>query len=829
MDVFYFGANGADGDASQRELLGGKGAGLAEMAQLKIPVPPGFTIPTTLCRYYHAHNNQLPPDFEDSVRQGMARIESALNLRFGDPEGPLLVSVRSGAAQSMPGMMETILNLGITSQTIDGIARRTGNSQFARDIHQRFLHMYSDVVGVSEVPQDPWEQLWGAIRAVFRSWNSKRAIEYRRIYGIPNEGGTAVNIQAMVFGNTGDRSGTGVAFTRNPSTGMHEFFGEFLVNAQGEDVVAGIRTPQPIAEMQRVMPKAYAQLTEITQVLERRFHDMQDIEFTVEDDTLWMLQTRAGKRTAKAAVRLAVEMHREGVLTQNEAVLRVQPEQIDQLLHPMIDPAAQKTILAKGLAASPGAAVGQVVFDADDAMHWTHDGKKVILVRLETSPDDIQGMHVAEGFLTSCGGLTSHAAVVARGMGKPCVVGCQQMAVDAVAKTAKFPNGQVVREGDWLTIDGASGHVMAGQMPLITPAPDAEFAVLMQWADAARRLKVRANVDTPEDAVLARKMGAEGVGLCRTEHMFFGEDRLDWVRQMIVATTAEARQKALDQLLPMQRTDFEGIFRAMAGLPVTIRLLDPPLHEFLPTESGQREHLSTGMGVPIAHLEETIVALHEMNPMLGHRGCRLAVTYPEILEMQVRAIMEAACAVTKNEKIVVHPEIELPLIAHVKELEVLRARVVAVGERVMREMGQKVTYKIGTMIELPRAAITADQLARHADFFSFGTNDLTQTTYGLSRDDAGKFLPQYLEQKILARDPFVSIDEEGVGALMKMATQKGRQVKPTLEIGICGEHGGDPTSIAFCEKLGLDYVSCSPYRVPVARLAAAHAALKSTS
>ena len=822
--IYRFGGDVTDGDASMRAVLGGKGAGLAEMARLDVPVPPGFTIPTTTCRYYHAHQAQLPPDFEKAVRQGMAHIESLLGRKFGDPSNPLLVSVRSGAAQSMPGMMETILNLGLNAQTVEGLARGTGNSHFAQDSYDRLNHMYEKVVQ-QKLPQDPWEQLWGAINAVFESWNTKRAIEYRRIYGIPNDGGTAVNIQAMVFGNTGDRSATGVAFTRNPSTGDKEFFGEFLVNAQGEDVVAGIRTPQPIAEMKKVMPMAYAELIDITKRLETHFRDVQDIEFTVEDDKLWMLQTRTGKRTAQAAVRLAVDMTQEKLITHNEAVKRVSPEDIDRLLHPMLNTTAKKQVLGKGLAASPGAAVGQVVFTADDAVAWAHDGKSVILLRLETSPDDIQGMHVAQGFLTSRGGLTSHAAVVARGMGKPCVVGCTEMTVLEDEKVVHFPNQVSLREGDWLTIDGSSGEIIKGKMELMTPKPDENFKVIMQWADACRRLKVRANVDTPDDAVLAGDLGAEGIGLCRTEHMFFAEDRLELVRKMIVAGTGEVRQKVLAQLLPIQREDFKGIFRAMHGLPVTVRLLDPPLHEFLPQEPAQQKELAQKMGVPVKKLQLRLMALHEMNPMLGHRGCRLGITYPEIYEMQVRAIMEAACQLKKDEAVEVLPEIELPLVAHMKEFESLRTRVEAVCRDVMSKMGTTVAYKIGTMIELPRACITAGELAPLADFFSFGTNDLTQTTFGLSRDDAGKFLPQYLEQKILTTDPFVSIDIQGVGALMAFAVEYGRKAKPQLEIGICGEHGGDPASIAFCEKIGLDYVSCSPYRVPVARMAAAHAAL----
>jgi pyruvate,orthophosphate dikinase len=826
-EIYCFGSTGADGAADMRALLGGKGAGLAEMARLGVPVPPGFTIPTTACRYYHSHSAQLPPNFENAVRAGILHIESALGRKFGDSQNPLLVSVRSGAAQSMPGMMETILNLGLNSSTTQGLARCTGNSHFAQDSHERLRHMYEKVVQ-QKLPQDPWEQLWAAIKAVFESWNTKRAIEYRRIYDIPDDGGTAVNIQAMVFGNTGDRSATGVAFTRNPSTGDNEFFGEFLVNAQGEDVVAGIRTPQAIAEMNKVMPKAYAELVDITQRLETHFRDMQDIEFTVEDDKLWMLQTRTGKRTAHAAVRIAVDMADEKLITQQDAVRRVSPENIDRLLHPMLDPAAQKKVLAKGLPASPGAAAGQVVFTSDDAVAWAYDGKSVILVRLETSPDDIQGMHVAQGFLTARGGMTSHAAVVARGMGKPCVVGCTEMTVLEDEKTVKFPNGTALREGDWVTIDGSSGEIMMGKMSLVTPKPDDNFRRIMTWADECRRLKIRANVDTPEDARLARDMGAEGVGLCRTEHMFFAEGRLELMREMIVAGTTGARQKALSQLLPIQREDFKGIFRAMHGLPVTVRLLDPPLHEFLPQEPEQQKELAQKMGVPVKALQQRLVALHEMNPMLGHRGCRLGITYPEIYEMQVRAIMEAACQLQKEEKIKIFPEIELPLIAHVKELEGLRSRVENVCREVMAETGATVTHKIGTMIELPRACITAGDLAQHADFFSFGTNDLTQTTFGLSRDDAGKFLPQYLDQKILTTDPFVSIDVHGVGALMAFAVEHGRKVKPKLEIGICGEHGGDPSSIMFCDKIGLDYVSCSPYRVPVARMAAAHAVLQQT-
>ncbi len=823
--IYRFGGTTTDGNTTMRDLLGGKGAGLAEMARLNAPVPPGFTIPTTACRYYHQHNATLPAHFKDEVRRGITHIESIIGRKFGDPVNPLLVSVRSGAAQSMPGMMETILNLGLNPQTVDGLARSTGNAHFAKDSYERLCQMYEKVVQ-QKLPQDPWEQLWAAINAVFGSWNTKRAIEYRRIYNIPNDGGTAVNIQAMVFGNTGDRSATGVAFTRNPSTGDKEFFGEFLVNAQGEDVVAGIRTPQRIADMKTVMPKAYTELTSITTQLETHFRDMQDIEFTVEDDKLWMLQTRTGKRTSRAAMRMAVEMVAEKLITPREAVGRVSPENIDQLLHPMLDPHAGKTVMGKGLAASPGAAVGQVVFTAEDAVAWAHDGKPVILVRLETSPDDIQGMHVAQGFLTERGGMTSHAAVVARGMGKPCVVGCQEMDVHADQKSVTFRDKTTLKEGDWITLDGTSGEIIQGKMSLITGIPGADFKTLMSWADEIRRLRVRANADTPEDAAIAREMGAEGIGLCRTEHMFFAEGRLELVREMIIAGTTEARQKVLAKLLPIQRDDFIGILRAMHGLPVTIRLLDPPLHEFLPQEPEQQEALAQQLGVPTTELQHRLAVLHEMNPMLGHRGCRLAITYPEILEMQVRAIMEAACRLQKDENVTVLPEIELPLIAHVKELESLRTRVDAVCHAVIQETGVTMAYKVGTMIELPRAAITAAELAPLADFFSFGTNDLTQTTFGLSRDDAGKFLPAYLEQKILPADPFVSIDIPGVGALMTFAVEQGRKVKPKLEVGICGEHGGDPSSVIFCDKIGLDYVSCSPYRVPVARMAAAHATLQ---
>ncbi len=870
--IYCFGNKGADGDAGMKAVLGGKGANLAEMSRLGVPVPPGFTIPTTLCSYYHEHGEKVPDALTQEAKRGLSHIESLMNRKFGDAANPLLVSVRSGAASSMPGMMDTILNLGLNDKTVKGLAARSQNPRFAFDSYRRFIQMYGEVVqdlpyeGFEEIldaqkrkkgvkldteldaadlhaisenylaliqkatekafPQDPTEQLWGAIRAVFRSWNSKRAIEYRRIHKLDGLGGTAVNIQAMVFGNMGDNCATGVAFTRDPSTGAKVFFGEYLVNAQGEDVVAGIRTPQPIDRMSKEMPKAYAELTGITDRLERHFRDMQDIEFTVEDGRLWMLQTRIGKRASKAAIKIAVDMVAEKLITPEEAVLRVSPEQLDQLLHPMCDPKVRRDVVGIGLAASPGAAVGQVVFDADEAVEWAHNGKKVILVRVETSPDDIQGMHVAEGFLTARGGLTSHAAVVARGMGKPCVVGCQGLQIDYSKKTVTFSNGKMAKEGDWMTIDGTSGEIMEGSIPLVDPTPDDDFKKLMSWADKFRKLRVRVNGDTPADMVVARELGAEGVGLCRTEHMFFAEDRLELVREMIVAATREARQKALDGLLPIQRGDFEAIFRKMDGLPVTVRLLDPPLHEFLPSDAEQKQRLAKKTGVPLEQLDQKLANLHEANPMLGHRGCRLAITFPEIYEMQVRAIMEAACRLQKEEKIRVIPEIEVPLVAHVNELKILRAMIDKTCAEVMHKAGVKVEYKVGTMIELPRAAITAHQIAEYADFFSFGTNDLTQTTFGLSRDDSGKFLPAYLDQKVVGADPFVSIDTEGVGAMMQLAVERGRKTKPNLEIGICGEHGGEPASVVFCHNLGLQYVSCSPYRLPIARLAAAHAALR---
>lgn len=895
--VYFFGAGKADGRADMKNLLGGKGANLAEMTNLKIPVPPGFTITTEVCTLYYKNNKRYPKELEAQVEAAMKKVEKIMGKKFGDPDNPLLVSVRSGARSSMPGMMETVLNIGLTEKTIPGLIRRTGNERFVYDAYRRLLMMYSDVVmekaaGIEppegeairqklehaleamkrmkgyksdtdltaddlkilcdefkaiikhtlgrDFPDDPWEQLWGGIGAVFQSWMGKRAVSYRRIEKIPDDWGTAVNVQSMVFGNTGDNSGTGVAFTRNPATGENVFYGEWLPNAQGEDVVAGIRTPYPINKASRsqesaalpsleeTMPKVYKQLVAIRNKLERHYKDMQDIEFTIEDGKLWMLQTRVGKRNPQAAIRMAVEMVKERLINKETAILRIKPEQLDVLLHPSVAPVAEKkaVLLAKGLPAGPGGATGRIVFTADDAEAWARRGEKVILVRNETSPEDVHGMHAAEAILTAKGGMTSHAALVARGWGKCCIVGCSDLNIN-VQKKEIHVNGKVLREGDWITLNGTVGNVYEGKLDLLPADPDKNpwYKELMSWADRIRKLGVRANADTPEDVATARRFGAEGIGLCRTEHMFFGPDRIKAMREMILADTEEERRKALSKLLPMQKSDFIGIFRAMAGYPVTIRLLDPPLHEFLPhTEEDLRE-LSEDMGVPYEKLEAKNKSLHEFNPMLGHRGCRLGITYPEVYEMQVQAIMEAACELTK-EKIKVIPEIMIPLVGHVNELQRMRQMVVSVAEGVQKEYKVKIPYTVGTMIELPRACVTADEIATVADFYSFGTNDLTQTVYGLSRDDAGRFLPFYLEKGILKDDPFITIDQEGVGALMKMAVEKGRKVKKDLKMGICGEHGGEPRSVEFCHRIGLNYVSCSPFRVPIARFAAAQAVLK---
>jgi len=868
--VYFFGGGTAEGNGQMKELLGGKGANLAEMTLLGIPVPPGFTITTEMCTAYYALGKQWPEGLEEEIKANLKRLEDVMGARFGDPSNPLLVSVRSGARVSMPGMMDTILNLGLNDETVQGLIQRTGNARFAWDSYRRFVHMYGDVVlgvpheefealidrmkeekGVTHdteldaddlkrltqqykelvlkktgkpFPSDPWEQLRGAINAVFESWNTPRAVRYRELNDIPNDWGTAVNVQAMVFGNLGDTSGTGVAFTRNPSTGEKEFYGEFLLNAQGEDVVAGIRTPEPIARLKELMPGVFAQLEDIYRRLEQHYKDMQDIEFTVQEGKLYMLQTRSGKRTAQAAVRIAVEMVEEGLIDEKTAVKRVPPAQLDQLLHKQVDPNAKVEVLTKGLPASPGAAVGRIVFNADDAEQWAARGESVILVRRETSPEDIGGMHAAAGILTSRGGMTSHAAVVARGMGKCCVAGASELRVDEEKKQLII-NGRVFNEGDWITINGSTGEVIAGQVKLVDPELSGHFAKLMAWADQFRALKVRTNADTPEDAAKARKFGAEGIGLCRTEHMFFGEERIKAMREMILAKDTEARRKALNKLLPYQREDFYGIFKAMDGLPVTIRLLDPPLHEFLPHDEELIKELAQEMGVSPDEVKAKVVSLQEFNPMLGHRGCRLAITYPEIYEMQTRAIFEAA-AQLKAEGGNPIPEVMIPLVGTVEELRILKARIRKVADQVLAEKGVSIPYTIGTMIEVPRAALLADKIAQEADFFSFGTNDLTQMTFGFSRDDMGTFLPAYLEQGILEKDPFMTLDQSGVGQLVEIGTQRGRSANPNLKVGICGEHGGDPESVKFCHRVGMDYVSCSPYRVPIARLAAAQANLE---
>ena len=879
--VYFFGNGKAEGRADMKNLLGGKGANLAEMTSIGLPVPPGFTLSTEVCTEFYKNNNQYPASLAAEVSANLKQVEELMGKKFGDPQNPLLVSVRSGARASMPGMMDTVLNLGLNDITVQGIIAQSGDERFAYDAYRRFVQMYADVVmgiekevldhlleqkkeecGVhldtdlsaadwkdlvaafkakiksvlgKEFPEDPEAQLWGAIGAVFGSWMNQRAITYRRLNNIPSEWGTAVNVQSMVYGNMGNDCATGVAFTRDPSTGENYFFGEFLVNAQGEDVVAGIRTPQPInrvkdkdgklPSMEEVLPECYRELVQIRDILEKHYKDMQDIEFTIESGKLFMLQTRTGKRTAPAAIKIAVDMVREGLIDEKAAVKRVAPNQLDQLLHPSLDPKAEKVIIAKGLPASPGAVSGLVVFSADEAEAEAKCGKKVILVRIETSPEDIHGMHAAQGILTARGGMTSHAAVVARGMGKCCVAGCGEIKVDYTGECFTARNGLVVKKGDMITLDGSAGEVMLGAVPTVSPQMTGDFATLMGWVDQIRTMKVRANADTPHDSKVAREFGAEGIGLCRTEHMFFDAERIAAVREMILSEELEGRELALAKILPMQRGDFTGIFREMKGLPVTIRLLDPPLHEFLPQEDKDIEELSRTMKVPVSALKHKVESLHEFNPMLGHRGCRLGITYPEIYNMQVRAIMEAACGLVKNEGYTIVPEIMIPLIATAKELQVLKLNAVAICEEVIAKYGVTVEYLIGTMIELPRAALTADQIAHEAEFFSFGTNDLTQTTFGLSRDDAGMFLPFYVDNGILPEDPFVSLDQEGVGQLVKLACEKGRATRPNIKLGICGEHGGDPSSVIFCHNIGLDYVSCSPFRVPIARLAAAHAAL----
>jgi pyruvate,orthophosphate dikinase len=879
--VYFFGNGQAEGRADKKNLLGGKGANLAEMSSIGLPVPPGFTITTEVCSEFYKNDQKYPGSLTAEVAANLKKIEELMGKKFGDARNPLLVSVRSGARASMPGMMDTVLNLGLNDITVQGVIAQSGDERFAYDAYRRFVQMYSDVVMGMEkeildhlleqkkeakgvhldtdltaadwkelvalfkatikqelgrsFPEDPQEQLWGAIGAVFGSWMNQRAITYRRLNNIPAEWGTAVNVQSMVFGNMGSDCATGVAFTRDPSTGENYFYGEFLVNAQGEDVVAGIRTPQPInrdkhkggtlPSMEEVMPECYGQLVRIRDILEKHYKDMQDIEFTIETGVLYMLQTRNGKRTAPAAIKTAVDMVREGLIDEKTAVLRVSPSQLDQLLHPSLDPKAPKNIIAKGLPASPGAVSGSVVFTADEAEAEAKIGRKVILVRIETSPEDIHGMHAAQGILTARGGMTSHAAVVARGMGKCCVAGCGDIKVDYSGESFTARNGVVVRKGDTITLDGSKGEVMLGEVPTVPVQLTGDFGTLMTWADSFRTMKVRTNADTPHDARVAREFGAEGIGLCRTEHMFFDAERIAAVREMILSEELEGRERALAKIMPMQKGDFIGIFREMKGLPVTIRLLDPPLHEFLPQEERDIEDLARTMKVTVNSVKHKIELLHEFNPMLGHRGCRLGITYPEIYDMQVRAIMEAACELVNNEGFSIIPEIMIPLIATASELQVLRQNAVAICEDVIARYGVKVEYLIGTMIELPRAALTADEIAQEAEFFSFGTNDLTQTTFGLSRDDAGKFLPFYVDHGILPEDPFVSLDQAGVGKLVKMACQLGRATRPGIKLGICGEHGGDPSSVIFCHNIGLDYVSCSPFRVPIARLAAAHAAL----
>ena len=877
-NVYFFGGGSAEGKAEMKELLGGKGANLAEMTNLGIPVPPGFTISTEVCAAFYDNDRNYPAGLREEVAEHLDRLETMMGKKLGDAGDPLLVSVRSGAAQSMPGMMDTVLNLGLNDAAVEGLAEQSGNPRFAKDAYRRFIQMYGDVVmgvehgnfehaletakkgkGVTEdtdldaddldgviaaykeiyashtgsaFPQSPLDQLWGAIDAVFGSWNSTRAIRYRQIEGIKGLLGTAVNVQSMVFGNFGDDSGTGVCFTRDPSTGENTFYGEYLINAQGEDVVAGIRTPLPLSQLRDTAPEMMTQLEQVRGRLETHYRDMQDMEFTIQQGRLFLLQTRNGKRTGPAAVKLAIDMVNEGLVSRKEAIARVTADLLDQCLHPMIRAEARPTatVLATGLNASPGAATGQVVFTAEDAEQWVDQGKRVLLVRRETSPEDIGGMHAAQGILTATGGMTSHAAVVARGMGTPCVAGCKEVVISGDSASI---DGFPVEEGQWLTIDGGTGEVFDGELPLITPKVTGDLATFLEWTDeirggAAREglegFGIRTNADLPRDAQVAREFGAQGIGLCRTEHMFFDEGKLEIFQEMIVADDAAARQAALDRLLPLQREDFEGIFQAMDGFPVTVRLLDPPLHEFVPKTEADAKALAETSGVPLERLKAKIEALHEMNPMLGHRGCRLGITYPEIYDMQVRAIMEAACAVAAGGAGVL-PEIMIPLVGTLEELSRLRDRAEKVAADVLADAGAKVEYQIGTMIEIPRAAVTADRVAEAADFFSFGTNDLTQMAFGYSRDDAGVFLPEYVEQGILEEDPFQVLDREGVGTLVEMGVRLGRGTKPDLKVGICGEHGGDPSSIEFCYQVGMNYVSCSPYRVPIARLAAAHAVL----
>jgi pyruvate,orthophosphate dikinase len=895
--VYSFGGGKAEGDAKMKELLGGKGANLAEMTNLGVPVPPGFTITTAVCTYFMKTGGKYPKGLREEVDAALKKVENIMGTRYGDPKNPLLFSVRSGARISMPGMMESVLNIGLTESTIAGLIARSGSERFVYDAYRRLIMMYSDVVmekaagieprqgqgirqqlekemqrmkdgkGVKDdteldvddlkklvkvfkkkvkqvlkkdFPDDPYDQLWGAISAVFWSWNGRRAVSYRRIEGIADDWGTAVNVQTMVFGNMGSSSATGVGFTRDPATGENKFYGEFLVNAQGEDVVAGIRTPQAInliskmdaskhlPSLEELMPELYEQLAEIRTKLEKHYRDMQDVEFTIQDGTLFMLQTRVGKRNGTAAVRMAVEMCEEGLISKKEAILRVKPAQLDELLHPMLDPKAEGKAqkLAKGLPAGPGGGVGQVVFNADDAESWAKAGKKVILVRDETSPEDVHGMSAAQAILTAKGGMTSHAALVARGWGKCCIVGCGALNVDATSKVLSM-DGKKLHEGDWISLNGTKGIVYDGKLNLIPadPKKNVHYKELMSWADGLRKLKIRTNADNPRDAKLARLFGAEGIGLARTEHMFFGPDRITSMRRMILADDEAGRKKALKKLLPLQRKDFVGIFKAMAGLPVTIRLLDPPLHEFLPQDDKTQAEMAKQMGVSAEAIKTKVQSLHELNPMLGHRGCRLGITYPEITAMQVQAIIEAACRVAKQ-GVKVHPEIMIPLVGTKAEFENQRQLAVEVAEAAMKKAGVRVKYLVGTMIEIPRAAVTANEIAETAEFFSFGTNDLTQMTFGYSRDDAGKFLPDYLAKKVLTAEPFQTLDQEGVGQLVDMGIKRGRSTRPNLKVGICGEHGGDPDSIDFCHRVGMNYVSCSPFRVPIARLAAAQAAVR---
>ncbi len=896
--VYFFGNGKADGKAEMKNLLGGKGANLAEMTNIGLPVPPGFTITTEVCTYYYANKRSYPKSLKDEVVKAMKRLETSVGAKFGDKKNPLLVSVRSGARASMPGMMDTILNLGINDVVVEGLAKKTNNPRFAYDAYRRFVQMYGDVVlglkpthkdeidpfemiiekkkhekGVhndteltaqdlkdlvvefkkaikektgNDFPEDPMQQLWGAIGAVFGSWNNDRAIAYRKMYDIPESWGTAVSVVAMVYGNMGESSGTGVAFTRDPASGTNKFYGEYLMNAQGEDVVAGTRTPIPISELAKANPKIYGKLEKIRKTLEKHYKDMNDIEFTIQEGTLYMLQCRVGKRTAFAAIKMAVDMVEEKLISEKDAINRVEPDQLNQLLRPVFDlkekDAAVKggRLLAKGLNAGPGAATGRVVFNAPDAEEWNKRGETVILTRIETSPEDIRGMDAAVGILTARGGMTSHAALVARQMGKVCVAGCSALEIDYSTHTMTV-NGKVIKEGDWISIDGTTGEVIEGKLPtkpsevlqvLIDKTLDPkdapvyqEFAKVLKWADKYRTLKIRTNADQPDQASNAVEFGAEGIGLCRTEHMFFGEGKIGPMREMILADTLEARKAALSKLLPLQRTDFEGIFKAMAGRPVTIRTLDPPLHEFLPHEEKPQRELAAQMGISYEKVHQRVEDLHEFNPMLGFRGCRLGIIYPEITDMQSRAIFEAAANVQK-EGTKVEPEVMIPLVGNVKELENQAAIVRKAAEDVMKEKGVKFTYHVGTMIEIPRGAITADEIAKVAEFFSFGTNDLTQTTLGVSRDDAARFLIPYVEKEIYAKDPFEVLDRVGVGSLMQMAKEKGRSVRSDLKIGICGEHGGEPSSVEFCHMIGINYVSCSPFRVPIARLAAARAALK---